>query len=474
MLAVEDLLWADDRIAGANFAGIGLAVGALTGAAARSTAATTYVAVAGRLLHHAALDVAAALAAGDLAAARTQLPALVGRDPADLDEPEIARAVVESVAENTVDAIVAPALWAAALGAPGALGYRAVNTLDAMVGHHSTRYERFGWASARLDDAAAWVPARVTAALVAAVRPRRAGTVWRTVRRDAAAHPSPNSGVAEAAFAAALGVRLGGTNRYGERVEHRPRLGDGRAARTGRHPRRGPAQPGRQPGLGCPPGRGRQCRPQGAACYRLMPMYVSAKPAAGTRDGARERVLGTAYELFCRHGTRAVGIDRVVAESGVAKMTLYRHFRSKDDLILAVLGRRNALWTEGWVQHEVTSRATDPADRLLVIFDIFDEWFHTESFEGCTFVNMLLEVTDRESPIHQASREHLRIIREFVRSLAADAGVRDPDGFAHQWHILMKGSIVAAGEGDVDAARRARAMGELLLARELAAVAPGD
>jgi adenosylcobinamide-phosphate synthase len=172
--------------------------------------------------------VAAALEDGDRDLARTRLPALVGRDPAELDEKEVVRAAVESVAENTVDAVVAPALWAAGLGARGALGYRAVNTLDAMVGHRSDRYERYGWASARLDDAASWGPARVTALLVAVVRPRTAAAVWRAVRDDAPAHPSPNAGVAEAAFAAALGLRLGGENRYGDRVELRPALGDGR------------------------------------------------------------------------------------------------------------------------------------------------------------------------------------------------------------------------------------------------------
>jgi adenosylcobinamide-phosphate synthase len=147
-----------------------------------------------------------------------------------MDEAEMARAVVESVAENTVDAVVAPAFWAAVGGAPGALGYRAVNTMDAMVGHRSPRYQAYGWASARLDDAAGYVPARLTAALVAGVRPGRAADIWRAVRSQAPAHPSPNAGVAEAAFAAALGLRLGGCNRYGERVEHRPWLGQGRPA----------------------------------------------------------------------------------------------------------------------------------------------------------------------------------------------------------------------------------------------------
>lgn len=228
MLGVEDRLYHDSRAAGVAHTTVGVTVGALAGAAIHSTAATTYVAVAGRLLHRTALDLAAALDVGDLDRARAQLPALAGRDTTDLDEPEIARAVVESVAENTVDAVVAPALWAAVLGGAGALGYRAVNTLDSMVGHRSDRYRRYGWASARLDDVANWLPARATAALVSAVRPGRAATVWHAVRHDAPAHPSPNVGVAEAAFAAALGLRLGGVNRYGDRVEHRATLGRGR------------------------------------------------------------------------------------------------------------------------------------------------------------------------------------------------------------------------------------------------------
>lgn len=228
MQAVEGQLYADRRAAGVAHAVAGAALGALAGRAVRSTTVATWSAVAGRGLGEAATHVGGALLAGDLDRARALLPALVGRDPTQLSEKDIARAVVESVAENTVDAVVAPALWAAVAGAPGALTHRAVNTMDAMVGHRDDRYERYGWAAARLDDAAAWVPARVTAALVAACRPRAAPAVWHTVRRDAAAHPSPNSGVAEAAFAAALELRLGGESRYGERVELRPPLGDGR------------------------------------------------------------------------------------------------------------------------------------------------------------------------------------------------------------------------------------------------------
>ncbi|MGI8984369.1 MAG: adenosylcobinamide-phosphate synthase CbiB [Acidimicrobiales bacterium] len=233
MRRVERVLYRDARSAGVAHALVGVGIGVAAGRLVGSTAVATWVAVAGRALGTAASDVGAALEAGDLDRAQSLLPALVGRDPSSLDEKGIARAVVEPLAENTVDAVVAPALWAAVAGAPGALGYRAVNTLDAMVGHRSARYASYGWASARLDDAAGWVPARVTAALVAAVRPRAAGAVWAAVRTQAPAHPSPNAGVAEAAFAAALGLRLGGENRYGDRVELRPLLGTGRPAEAG-------------------------------------------------------------------------------------------------------------------------------------------------------------------------------------------------------------------------------------------------
>ncbi|MCU1462190.1 MAG: cobD [Acidimicrobiales bacterium] len=229
MRRVESRFWADSRARGIGHAVTGVGVGAAAGSLVTSTALATTVAVAGRALADEARAVSAALAAGDLEGARRLLPSLVGRDVAHLDEKGIARAAVESVAENTVDAVVAPALWAAIAGGPGALGYRAVNTLDAMVGHRSARHTNYGWASARLDDAATWVPARVTAALVALVRPAAAAGVWGTVRRDGRAHPSPNAGVAEAAFAAALGLRLGGENRYRDRVELRPALGDGRS-----------------------------------------------------------------------------------------------------------------------------------------------------------------------------------------------------------------------------------------------------
>jgi len=228
MTLAERADYRDSRAAGALHAGLGVLLGAGAGAALRSAALSTWFAAAGRCLGESALTVGRALDRGDLEAARAALPALVGRDPTGLGEGEIARAVVESVAENTVDALVAPAFWAAVCGAPGALGYRAVNTLDAMVGHRSARYLAYGWASARLDDAANYLPARLTAALVAGVRPDCTAAIWRAVRSQAPAHPSPNAGVAEAAFAVALGVRLGGRNRYGDRVEHRAWLGHGR------------------------------------------------------------------------------------------------------------------------------------------------------------------------------------------------------------------------------------------------------
>jgi AcrR family transcriptional regulator len=187
---------------------------------------------------------------------------------------------------------------------------------------------------------------------------------------------------------------------------------------------------------------------------------VPQRPGTG-----RERILETAYALFSREGTRAVGVDRIIAESGAAKMTLYRNFASKDELIMAFLERREERWTRGWLQAEATRRGTTPAERLLAIFDVFDEWFAREDFEGCSFINVMLELARADDPVRQASVGYLSAIRDFLRGLAEQAGIEDPDGFARQWHILMKGSIVAAGEGDREAARRARELGELLLAR---------
>ena len=262
--ALEARDYADSRLRGAaHTAACVLAVAAPAALLHRRTrgrppseaaaAALAVWAVTGaRSLHHEAERAMVALASNDLPAARRVLPSLCGRDPAGLDATEITRAVIESVAENTCDAVVAPLLWGAVAGLPGLAAYRAVNTLDAMVGYRSPRYLRYGWASARLDDAANWVPARVTAALAAACAPVAvkaplpgtsaqsppaegrlvfgpAASALRAVLRDGSRHPSPNAGRCEAAFAGALGLRLGGTNVYGGVAEVRPELGEGRS-----------------------------------------------------------------------------------------------------------------------------------------------------------------------------------------------------------------------------------------------------
>ncbi|MDU0253201.1 cobalamin biosynthesis protein [Streptomyces sp. PU10] len=243
--AVEQVLWRDHRGRGAvhttvcagGAAALGLAASRAVrrspAASVALTAAATWAVVGGTSLAREAKAVGRALEAGDVEAARARLPHLCGRDPQALDADGIARAVVESVAENTSDAVVGALVWGAVAGVPGLLGFRAVNTLDAMVGHKSPRYRRYGWASARLDDLAGWPGARLTAVLttVAGGDPRGAVRAWRA---DAARHPSPNAGPVEASFAGALGVRLGGTLSYGGRIEHRPVLNGaaGRAVRA--------------------------------------------------------------------------------------------------------------------------------------------------------------------------------------------------------------------------------------------------
>jgi adenosylcobinamide-phosphate synthase len=195
-----------------------------------TTALATWAALGAASLAEEGAAMARALHAGDLDGARARLPHLCGRDPAALDLVGVAGASVESIAENTSDAVVAPLLWGAVAGAPGLLAYRAVNTLDAMVGYRSPRYLRFGWAAARLDDLANLLPSRVTAGLATVCAPLVGGSVretWQAWRRDAAAHPSPNAGQAEAAFAGALGVRLGGPTVYPHGIEQRPVMGHG-------------------------------------------------------------------------------------------------------------------------------------------------------------------------------------------------------------------------------------------------------
>ncbi|MBU9765625.1 cobalamin biosynthesis protein [Mycobacterium sp. TNTM28] len=232
---LENLTYADNRVAGVLHTGLllgGLAVlGWAAGGSVLVTAAATYVALGGTSLNRVGGQMATRLRAGDLDGARALLPSLCGRDPAALDTSGLTRATVESLAENTSDAQVAPLLWAAIGGVPGVLVYRGANTLDAMIGHRSPRYSRFGWAAARFDDVLNYLPARLTGLLAAVCAPVVGGSpraALRAWRRDAARHPSPNAGVAEAAFAGALGVRLGGPTQYAHQLEIRPTLGDGR------------------------------------------------------------------------------------------------------------------------------------------------------------------------------------------------------------------------------------------------------
>ena len=199
------------------------------------TAAATWTVLGGRSLAREAMIISGQLAAADLEAARSRVRNLVGRETAGLSADEVARATVESLAENTSDAVVAPLFWGVVAGIPGLLGYRAVNTLDAMIGHRSPRYLRFGWAAARLDDVVNWLPARLAAAAAVGAAPLVGGSpreALRIVFRDAGRHPSPNAGVVESAFAGALGVRLGGRNVYHGEAEDRGVLGDGRPVRA--------------------------------------------------------------------------------------------------------------------------------------------------------------------------------------------------------------------------------------------------
>jgi AcrR family transcriptional regulator len=180
------------------------------------------------------------------------------------------------------------------------------------------------------------------------------------------------------------------------------------------------------------------------------------------RLDARHRIVESAYALFAARGIRDVGIDEVIRRAGVAKATLYRHFKSKDDLVLAFLERREQVWTKDFVEAEARRRGSTPDERLLAIFDVFDDWFRSPEFDACSFINVLLEM-GKDHPAGRASVVHLENIRTVVRTLAEEAGLRDTEQFARSWHILMKGSIVQAAEGDVDAAQRAKAMARLLV-----------
>jgi AcrR family transcriptional regulator len=177
---------------------------------------------------------------------------------------------------------------------------------------------------------------------------------------------------------------------------------------------------------------------------------------------AQARIVDAAYDLFSRRGIRDVSVDEVIERAGIAKATLYRHFPSKTALVLAFLQAREQRWTFAAIQDGARARADQPEQQLLAIFDVFDVWFHREDFEACSFINVLLEMGGSH-PLGRASIGYLANIRTMVEGLASGAGLRDPVGFAKSWHILMKGSIISAAEGDTDAARRAKAMALALI-----------
>ena len=191
-------------------------------------------------------------------------------------------------------------------------------------------------------------------------------------------------------------------------------------------------------------------------------MLETRQEAAETGRSARERILDAAYELFSRRGIQAVGVNEVTERAGVATATLYRHFPSKDKLVLAFLDLREQRWTKDIIEAEAMRRGSNPEERLLAIFDVLDEWFHRDDFEAGSFIKVLLELGPKH-PAGGASVLHLEQLRAIVRRLAEEAGLRDTESFARSWHILMEGSIVVAAEGDVEAARRAKAMARLLI-----------
>ena len=195
---------------------------------------------------------------------------------------------------------------------------------------------------------------------------------------------------------------------------------------------------------------------------------ASPSPSRSPPDG-RERCLLAAYDLFCRHGVQAIGVDRIVAEAGVAKMTLYRHFRSKDELAIAALEYREKVWTIGWLIRETERRGRTPDERLLAIFDVLDEWFRKKDYEGCLFINTILETRDPASPVRARAALGIDNVFRFVYSLTEEAGVPEPETFARRWHALLNGGIVLASSGYPDAALRTREAASALLEAELGA-----
>jgi AcrR family transcriptional regulator len=189
----------------------------------------------------------------------------------------------------------------------------------------------------------------------------------------------------------------------------------------------------------------------------------AGKGVAQPRESARTRILETAYELFSRHGIRAIGIDRIIAEAQIAKATLYRHFPSKEDLVIAFLDLRERRWTHEWLEAETERLAPRPEERVLFVFDALDKWFHRSDYEGCSFINTLLEIAEADNPIHRAAIRHLGVVRETLQRYGEQAGARNPEEIGYQMQILMMGAIVSARRGDLEAGRRARVFAELLL-----------
>lgn len=172
--------------------------------------------------------------------------------------------------------------------------------------------------------------------------------------------------------------------------------------------------------------------------------------------------MAAAYELFSHRGIRDVGINELIDTAGVAKATFYRHFRSKDEVVLAFLARRDQIWTVEQIIAGARARGTTPTKQLLAIFDVFGDWFASDDFEACTFINVLLEMGAGHR-LGQASIDYLARIRGHVQALAEEAGLDRAEEFARSWHILMKGSIISAAEGDTHAAARARQMAGWLI-----------
>jgi AcrR family transcriptional regulator len=186
-------------------------------------------------------------------------------------------------------------------------------------------------------------------------------------------------------------------------------------------------------------------------------------PPEAANGDARERILATAYELFTRYGLVAVGVDRIVAEAGVAKTTLYRHFHSKDALAVAVLERHEQLWTRKWLEPEAVRLASTSQEGPIAIFDALEEWFGQADYEGCPFINSLLETRDRASPVRKAAIAAIENVYDVVQRLLADAGIADSEAVAHQIQIVMRGTIVAAVEGQADAVKQGRIAARRLL-----------